>query len=209
VVAQGPLLRDCLRDALACAGLSTTGLNPEDDNSWDDLELFRPGVAIVYAGAGDRATAAQLTKRVLARSPNTKVLVLTDSDDERALLDAFAFGAHGFLTISSSLADADRAVRNLARSRSSADPTTIGHLTSAGVRRTADGRTSRRSASRLTQREEQVREMLADGASTDEMAMALSISPATVRRHVHNLLTKLGVHSRLEAVTTTLSTQAG
>ncbi|MCP3996127.1 MAG: PAS domain S-box protein [bacterium] len=53
----------------------------------------------------------------------------------------------------------------------------------------------------LTERERDVLELLASGASTENVADMLSISPATVRNHVHHILVKLGVHTRLEAVT--------
>jgi DNA-binding NarL/FixJ family response regulator len=43
-------------------------------------------------------------------------------------------------------------------------------------------------------------ELLAQGSGTDEIGRALTISPATVRNHVQNILDKLGVHSRLEAI---------
>ena len=53
---------------------------------------------------------------------------------------------------------------------------------------------------RLTEREQQVLELLAQGRDTDEIARTLVISPATVRNHVQHILAKWGVHSRLEAV---------
>lgn len=56
----------------------------------------------------------------------------------------------------------------------------------------------------MTNREREVLRLLASGASTDAIATGLSISPATARNHVNKILTKLGVHSRLEAVTLAL-----
>jgi len=55
-------------------------------------------------------------------------------------------------------------------------------------------------ANGLTTREQQVLTLLAHGLGTDEVAEELVLSPATVRNHVQNILGKLGVHSRLEAV---------
>jgi two-component system nitrate/nitrite response regulator NarL len=52
----------------------------------------------------------------------------------------------------------------------------------------------------LTDREQEVLSLLAQGLSTQELAQSLSISPATVRNHVQSILHKLNVHSRLEAV---------
>ena len=51
----------------------------------------------------------------------------------------------------------------------------------------------------LTTRERQCLQLLVDGQDTAQMAQQLGVSPATVRTHVQSLLTKLGVHSRLEA----------
>lgn len=210
VVSPRPLLRETLSAALADAGLAATATDAASEATWDDLVLFRPAVAIVYAGRGKAPTSAQLTKQVRERSPTTKVLVLSDSDDERALLDAFSLGAHAFLTISASLADADRAVRRLVRSRVHADRNTIDQLTSASVPRPhVDGSKRRHPASGLTQRENEVLDLLGVGGSTDDIATALDIKPATVRRHVNNVLAKLGVHSRLEAVTHPHPAQAG
>lgn len=53
----------------------------------------------------------------------------------------------------------------------------------------------------LTEREREVLSLLAQGLNTNTIARSLSISPATVRNHVQSILTKLQVHSRLEAVT--------
>ena len=53
---------------------------------------------------------------------------------------------------------------------------------------------------RLTRREQQVLKLLAGGVSTLAIAERLHISRSTVRNHVHNILSKLGTHSRLEAV---------
>ena len=52
----------------------------------------------------------------------------------------------------------------------------------------------------LTTREQQVLELLAQGLGTDKMAGSMTISPATVRNHVQNILSKFGVHSRAEAI---------
>jgi two-component system nitrate/nitrite response regulator NarL len=56
------------------------------------------------------------------------------------------------------------------------------------------------SASQLTRRELEVIELLAEGADATTMSRALMISPNTVRTHIRNVLSKLQVHSRLEAV---------
>ena len=53
---------------------------------------------------------------------------------------------------------------------------------------------------RLTPRQQEVLDLLANGAGTAEIAAMLTLSPATVRNHIQNILSRLGVHSRLEAI---------
>jgi DNA-binding NarL/FixJ family response regulator len=69
----------------------------------------------------------------------------------------------------------------------------------ASSRRPAQADGMRRLATYLTARERQCLGYLVDGLDTTQMAVKLGVSPATVRTHVQSLLTKLGVHSRLEA----------
>lgn len=61
-------------------------------------------------------------------------------------------------------------------------------------------------AERLTGREVQILQLTADGLSLEQIAESLSISPHTIRTHLQNVLTKLGVHSKLEAITFAIRT---
>ncbi|MCA1727660.1 MAG: helix-turn-helix transcriptional regulator [Actinobacteria bacterium] len=61
-------------------------------------------------------------------------------------------------------------------------------------------------AERLTGREVEILQLTADGLSMEEIAARLDISPHTIRTHVQNCLTKLGVHSKLEAITFAIRT---
>jgi PAS domain S-box-containing protein len=83
-------------------------------------------------------------------------------------------------------------------------PVACGHA-DAPARLQAAGRT----LDRLTRREAQILRELAEGRSNVEIARALDISPATVRNHTQNILSKLGVHSKLEAVVLALKPDAG
>ncbi len=67
-----------------------------------------------------------------------------------------------------------------------------------------NGESHRENEVRLTDRESEVIRVLASGSTTREIAETLSISEATVRNHIHNIISKLGVRSRLEAVTLAL-----
>jgi two-component system nitrate/nitrite response regulator NarL len=60
--------------------------------------------------------------------------------------------------------------------------------------------TERQRANRLTPRQTQIMQMMADGASSEEIARRLKVSPYTLRTHVQNILTRLGVHTKVEAM---------
>lgn len=124
------------------------------------------------------------------RSPGTAVVVMTGMARHAVVARAIRAGASGFLSKTQPLADIVRAVLDAAN----------GHVsfTHDQLRRaTADGPAAMES---LTDRENEVLQLLCVGASTDDIARQLTLSAHTVRNHVRNLTTKLEVSSRLEAV---------
>jgi DNA-binding NarL/FixJ family response regulator len=151
-------------------------------------------VDLVGLQVDPRATVAD----VVAASGPARVLALVD--DRRQLAEAVIGGARGALgpnATPEALADAAVA---LGRTAAAFDPADLAALLDELVAwRLAEEDAADRLA-RLTAREREVVEMLLAGARNDEIAAALVISPQTAKRHVQNVLRRLGVHSRLEAV---------
>jgi DNA-binding NarL/FixJ family response regulator len=133
-------------------------------------------------------------------SPRTAVVVVTDSGDTRAITSAVQAGARGYVVKTRPVEELLTVIRQAATGEmglSAADvPTVIGRLHAARLRESE----ARRTFGRLTAREGQILVLLAYGRSTSETAAELHISPLTVRSHVKSILAKLGVHSKLEAV---------
>lgn len=159
----------------------------------------RPDVAIVQADLpGDGVAVARTLTIDL---PGCSVLVLCGEEDVGVLVRAMEVGAAGFLTKGAPLHDLVDAVRAVRRGEGVVPP----RLLRALVSQLAGRRTARDQAlrllGRLTKREREVLALLATGADNDEISRSLVISPETARTHVHNLLPKIGVHSRLEAAT--------
>jgi DNA-binding NarL/FixJ family response regulator len=140
--------------------------------------------------------------RITRASPQTLILVLSDSDQSEDVVAAFTRGASGYLLKGSSgerLASTLRAALNgePALSRS-----LVPHLVEE-IRRGSSRRLVLPSgAVMLTSREGEVGELLREGLSTAEIADRLGVSPVTVRRHISLLLQKLGVETRESAVET-------
>jgi len=166
----------------------------------DICREHRPDVVlmdIVFKGGIDGIEA---TRRIKESSPATKVVIMTAHDDERLLVDAVEAGASGFLGKDEAADEVLAAAKAAADGEVLIDPATLTRL----LHQVAREREARRDALQLieslTEREREILRLLAEGMRNDDIAQKLFISPQTVQTHVRNLLAKLGVHSKLEAV---------
>jgi len=141
------------------------------------------------------------TRELRREFGETRVLIVTALATRQVVARALEAGASGCVL---STDPPDRLVE-LVRRAAAGEIILPEAEVAAVVRRLGDGRRRHRGLGgvlpRLTAREREVLEELADGRSTKEVARALHVSPLTVRSHVKNILAKLEVHSKLEAVT--------
>ncbi|USQ76483.1 response regulator [Ornithinimicrobium cryptoxanthini] len=131
----------------------------------------------------------------------TKVVILTTFDRDDYLFDALAAGASGFLLKNADPDDLVDAVRTVASGHALLAP----EVTSRVISRMAEGRAGgsiRHDASleRLTAREREVLELVARGLSNAEIAAEMFVGDATVKTHVSNVLAKLHLRDRVQAV---------
>jgi DNA-binding NarL/FixJ family response regulator len=125
--------------------------------------------------------------------PEAKVVVLTASDNDQVLVQAIEAGASGFLSKSRGIGEVIGAVRSAAAGEAVISGEMLTRLL---PKLTRNGGPS----VDLTPREQDVLELLAEGKSNAAIAEALFVSVHTVRNHVANLSSKLGAHSKLEAL---------
>jgi DNA-binding NarL/FixJ family response regulator len=142
----------------------------------------------------------EATQKIKETSPATKVVIMTAHDDERLLVEAVEAGASGFLGKDEAVDEVLHAAKAAAEGEVLIDPTTLTRLLHQVAREREAMRDAQALLSDLTEREREVLQLLAEGTRNDDIATKLSISPQTVQTHVRNLLAKLGVHSKLEAV---------
>lgn len=136
----------------------------------------------------------EATARIRRASPTTAVVMVTASSHETVISSAIEAGCVGFVT-------KDRAIQDVVAAVHAAARGDVAFPASALLGLQAASRGAARSRV-LTPRELEVLRLLAGGASTEDVADGLFVSVSTVRNHVHSILTKLGVHSKLEAVVT-------
>ena len=152
---------------------------------------------IVFKGPMNGIEATQKIKEL---SPATKVVIMTAHDDERLLVEAVEAGASGFLGKDEAADEVLNAAKAAAEGEVLIDPNTLTRLLHQVAREREAKRDAQMLLSDLTEREREVLQLLAEGTRNDDIAAKLFISPQTVQTHVRNLLAKLGVHSKLEAV---------
>jgi len=138
------------------------------------------------------AVAAEIKRR----NPDTMIVILTGSTDDRVLLAAIDAGCSGFLTKDRAAVEIVDAVRKAASGEALISPAMLARLLP------KLSRTRRTLGSDLTERELEVLARLARGESNKVVASDLSLSINTIRNYVQSILLKLDAHSKLEAVST-------
>jgi len=141
------------------------------------------------------------TEEIKDNLPHAKVLMLTISDEEADLYDAIKAGASGYLLKEISIDEVAEAVRSVWAGQSRISPSMASKLLTefAAMSKRANER-QQLPAPRLTDREMEVLKLVAQGMNNRDIAKELFISENTVKNHIRNILEKLHLHSRMEAV---------
>lgn len=194
------LVRSAVRQALTADDIQVVGEASTAEEALSLVPSLAPDVLLLDLNLPG-SSGLGLLRELAPRLPDTKIVMLTISDDPRDLLDAVRNGAAGYLTKDLSPDALQRAVRgirsgDLAMSRSMAAEV-IQHLASATNR--PSGADASDGLPGISPREEEVLTLLADGMTDREIAERLGISPRTVETHVGSLLNKLGVRNRAQA----------
>jgi two-component system response regulator DevR len=153
---------------------------------------LRPDIVLMDFRLTD-GTGADAGLAIRQVRPETKLIFLTREDSDAARFSALEAGASAFLHKSRAASEVVEAIRVVAGGGSLFTPRSISALLS--KRRAAETQLER-----LTPREKEVLRMMAEGAASRDIASRLGISYTTVRTHIRSLGSKLGVHSKLEAI---------
>jgi NarL family two-component system response regulator LiaR len=156
------------------------------------LDLVMPGMDGVEA-----------TRRILERSPRSRVLILTSFGDDDKVFPAIRAGAQGYLLKDIQPRDLVQAVRDLHQGKTQLHPDVARRLMSAVAGNAPASPVPAaplpESLQSLTDREREVLDLIARGLNNREIAEKMVISEATVKTHVSNLLDKLGLPDRTRA----------
>lgn len=142
----------------------------------------------------------EVTRRIKDTDPEAQVLVLSGHEGEFLMARAMQAGASGFLSKTEGVTDVARSVRLAHRGEPVHDQEEVERALRRLRHRREQDSSAKQRLDRLTPREIQILQRMAGGRSGEQIAQELGISPNTLRTHTQNILTKLGVHSKLEAL---------
>jgi DNA-binding NarL/FixJ family response regulator len=150
-----------------------------------------------------RSNGIEACRAMKEAAPSAKIVILTISDEEEDLFEAIRAGASGYLLKDIPLDEVADTVRAVHGGQSLINPSMAGKLLTEFAtlaKRDDEERAQELPAPRLTEREMQVLKLVARGMNNRDIAKELFISENTVKNHVRNILEKLQIHSRMEAV---------
>jgi two-component system nitrate/nitrite response regulator NarL len=195
IVDDHTLFAEAMRATLEARGIEVVAVVANGARALETVAAHRPDLVLLDLGLPDRSGLA-VGADILDEAPETKVLALTALDDPRAVKEAMRTGFHGYLTKDTPVAKFVEAVLAAIGGQ-----VVMPHrlAASAAGARSGQERQVALMADQLTYRELDVLRLLAEGMQGDAIAGKLGITRNTVRTHVQSILTKLQVHSRLEA----------
>jgi DNA-binding NarL/FixJ family response regulator len=181
-------------------GIEVVGEATDGQEAVEKAEELMPDVVLMDVRMPKRS-GIEATSAIKEAIPHAKILMLTVSDEEEDLYEAIKAGASGYLLKEISTEDVADAIRSVWTGQSRISPAMASKLLNEfqAMSKRAEERESVHTP-RLTNREMEVLRLVAKGMNNRDIAKELFISENTVKNHVRNILEKLQLHSRMEAV---------
>jgi DNA-binding NarL/FixJ family response regulator len=158
----------------------------------------KPHVVLVDAALGNHDS-HRLVQSVRKEAPESKVIVMDLLPAQEDVIAFVKAGANGFIVKDATIADFVKTIRSVAEGADvvpqSLTRTLLSHIVDQAVRRSTAAVLE---AVQMTKREQEITSLIAEGLSNKEIAQRLHIANYTVKSHVHNILEKLALHSRLQ-----------
>ena len=179
--------------------LKVTGIFNEKEKSL--AKLFNLKVDVVLIDLGLRTlNSLEVVKTIKDKSPDIKIIVMDLLPVQSDILDFVKAGASGFILKDAMVNKFLKTIRSVAAGEKVLPQHMTGSLFIQIVERAVNGisKTDIMQAVRMTKRERQVVKLIADGQSNKEIGQILNLSPYTVKSHVHNILEKMALHTRVQ-----------
>lgn len=193
------ILREGIRLLLASQpDIQVVGEACDGRDAYFKVEELRPGVVLMDIGM-PVLNGLDATQQIKRTFPDTKVLILTQHDNDEYVYRILQAGASGYVLKRSAGAELVSAIRNVDRGNAFLYPSMAKGLLNDYLKRAEAGQ-EKASYDGLTERERQVLKMIADGCTNQQIADLLCLSVKTVQAHRGHLMEKLNMHDRTELV---------
>lgn len=169
----------------------------EADDGTDAVDLaleLRPDIILMDL-VMKKMDGIEATKRIIAKWPEAKVIIVTSFLDDEKVYPALEAGATSYMLKTSKASEIAKAIRATYNGQSVLEPEVTGKIMSKMRSKESSSRHDQ-----LTERENEVLKLMTKGKSNQEIATELFIALKTVKVHVSNILSKLEVHDRTQAV---------
>jgi DNA-binding NarL/FixJ family response regulator len=201
IIEDNRLLRDGISTMLnEQPDLKVIGTFNEKENSLDKLFILKPEVVLIDLGLRTQ-NSLEVVKSIKVKSPDIKIIVMDLLPVQSDILDFVKAGASGFILKDAMVSEFLKTIRSVAAGEKVLPQHMTGSLFSQIVDRAVNGTQNTADvmdAVRMTKREREVIELIADGQSNKEIGNILHLSPYTVKSHVHNILEKMALHTRVQ-----------
>jgi DNA-binding NarL/FixJ family response regulator len=190
------LFRDGITSLLEAAGYDVIEQVGDGDRAIEAVRNLQPDLVLMdITMPGKKGTEA--LKTIKSEFPAIKVVILTVSNEDGDLFEAISAGADGYLLKDLNSEEFLSLLDGLEKGEAAINRKMTARLMSGFQRLASDGPQDPR---KLTKREKEMMHLLVDGLSNKAIAEKLFISENTVKYHIRNILQKLGVQNRTEAV---------
>jgi DNA-binding NarL/FixJ family response regulator len=197
LVDDHPVYRAGLARLLRESGLDVIAELPNGEAALEAVEEMAPDVVVMDLNMPGMS-GLEATRRLVAQSPATRVLVVSVSAQEADVTDAILAGASGYILKESPVEEVVAGIRAAAAGQSLISPR-IATMLLQRIRDAAGTVNVDLAPANLSARELEVLSLMAEGKSNHEIAEALVISPSTVHNHISSILMKLQVENRVQA----------
>ena len=200
-----PLFRDGLATLLRARGMEVIG---EANSGLDALEKSRalkPELILMDIHMPEMS-GLEATRLIKTEMPNTKIIILTVSDDDEDLFEAIKSGAQGYLLKSLASQTFFELLDGVAKDEAPITRDLATRILDEFARQSRRLDTGGASKENLSDREEEVLRLVAEGLTNRTIAGKLNITENTVKYHLKNILEKLHMHNRAQAVAYAMQT---
>ena len=199
VVDDVPLFRAGLTSALNEAGFTVVGEADTAESAVGQAEALQPDIVLLDV-LMPGLSGLEVVEKIMAVAPEADVVLLTGSESEEDLLVALKAGARGYLVKDTPFPDLVASIRSVEGGGAVLSPQMAGKLFDVCRQLLRHQELLQARKPTLTGRELEVLQFVAKGLTSREIGEVLFISENTVKNHIRNILDKLGLHSRNEAV---------